>query len=83
MKSTNNTALAVVMASESYENQKESFKTLINEVNQLLEEKKITAFGKEYDIQVLIGGDYKVKHYQSDHIEYIKAQSVCNYNKIK
>ena len=48
------------MASESYSCLKECFKNVIAEVNMLIKEKKFMAFEREFEIEILIGGDYKV-----------------------
>jgi len=55
-----NKALAVVKAQESYECLKTSFASVIEEVNQLVTTGKFAAFERTYDVDIYIGGDYKV-----------------------
>uniref|UniRef100_A0A7M5V8K2 Uncharacterized protein n=2 Tax=Clytia hemisphaerica TaxID=252671 RepID=A0A7M5V8K2_9CNID len=57
--SSGNNAIGVGMASESYECVKECFKDIISEVDEIAKNPKILVGGKELDVELLIGGDYK------------------------
>ncbi|XP_066910074.1 uncharacterized protein [Clytia hemisphaerica] len=59
-KSSGNNAVGVGMASESYECVKECFQDLITEVNEIAKKPTIVVGGKELDVELFIGGDYKV-----------------------
>ncbi|XP_066918734.1 uncharacterized protein [Clytia hemisphaerica] len=58
-KSSGNNAVGVGMASESYDCMKESFQDLITEVGEIARNPKINVDGKDLDVNLLIGGDYK------------------------
>ncbi|XP_066923203.1 uncharacterized protein [Clytia hemisphaerica] len=58
-KSSGNNAVGVGMASESYECVKECFQDLITEVNEIAKNPAIVVGGKELDVELFIGGDYK------------------------
>ncbi|XP_066913541.1 uncharacterized protein [Clytia hemisphaerica] len=59
LKSSGNNAIGVGMGSESYECVKESFADVIKDINDMAINPKITVDGKELDVNLIIGGDYK------------------------
>ena len=58
---TGNNAVGVGMASESYDCIKDCFENLISEVGEIAKNPKIEVDGKNLDVNLLIGGDYKVR----------------------
>jgi len=71
--------LAVVRASESYECLKKSFADIIAEVNELHESKHLIAFGKTFDTEIVIGGDYKVIYQRIFHFLLIQLAMILLY----
>ena len=52
--------IAVVNAPESRETLESSFKEIFDEVNDIIKSGYITVNGKRVDIEMFLGGDYKV-----------------------
>ena len=59
MSASGNHTIAIVKGSESYETIKESFETVFNEINNLINAKKIKVNNTEYNLEFFLGGDYK------------------------
>ena len=51
------------MGSETYECLKESFADVIKDINHIAQKPKIVVDGKELDVDLIIGGDYKVSNW--------------------
>ena len=71
-----NTALAVVRVSQSYDCLKTSFIDIKAEVNELHEGKTLTTFGKTFEIEFLIGGDYKIS-FNNLHCNILVYSYIC------
>lgn len=52
--------VAVAKGEESYKALKDGFSPVIKEINEVIEDPKITIEGITYDIKFVLGGDYKV-----------------------
>lgn len=59
MSAKGNHTIAVVKGTEKYETLKESFKNVFDEINALNRDKKLTIDGKDYNVELFLGGDYK------------------------
>ena len=59
---TGNHTIAVVKGKEEYEVLKESLTNVINDVNSLVNDGKITFDGKTVELDFYLGGDYKVNY---------------------
>jgi len=59
MSSKGNTVVGVVNGEENYWTISTSFSTLFESINNLISGGKIEVKGKEYDLEVFLGGDYK------------------------
>ena len=57
---TGNHTIAIIKGQESYGLLKSSCSTIFDEVNKLVECKKIDINGTEIPVEVYVGGDYKV-----------------------
>lgn len=58
---TGNHTIAIVKGKEDHECLKESLANVINDVNSLVKDRKITVDGKTVPLEFYLGGDYKVK----------------------
>ena len=59
MSARGNHTIAVVKGAEKYETLKESFKNIFDEINALNRTKKLTIDGRDYNVELFLGGDYK------------------------
>ena len=57
-----NHTVAVIKGEESYE-ALESFKPILDDINNLVQHNKIEIAGKSYSLEFFLGGDYKVYQY--------------------
>ena len=57
-----NNTVAIKKGQESYDLLKASCKGLLNAINKILTEGKVTVDGKEISIEMFLGGDYKVTY---------------------
>lgn len=58
-----NHTIAIIKGHESYELLKTSCSTIFEQVNKLVDEKKIEVNGISIPVEVYLGGDYKVYSY--------------------
>jgi len=58
--SVGNKVLSIVKCEESYDNLKTSFADITTQVNVIAKEKGVEIGGRKYEVNVIIGGDYKV-----------------------
>lgn len=59
MSGRGNHTIAIVKGAEKYEALKESFKDVFDDINALNRSKKLTVDGKDYNVELFLGGDYK------------------------
>lgn len=59
MSAKGNHTIAMVKGTEKYETLKESLKNVFDEINALNRDKKLTIDGKDYNVELFLGGNYK------------------------
>ena len=59
MSARGNHTIAVVKGEEKYDTLKESFQKFFDEINALNRSKKLTIDGRDYNVELFLGGDYK------------------------
>jgi hypothetical protein len=60
MSARGNHTIAVVKGAEKYETLKESFKNIFDEINALNRTKKLTIDGRDYNVELFLGGGLQV-----------------------
>ena len=59
MSSKGNRTIAIVNGPEKYETLKSSLGSIINEINNVIDHGKITVAGRDLNVEMFLGGDYK------------------------
>lgn len=60
MRYTGTHVLAVIQGEEKYELFKNGLAPVIDDVNSMMKQRKVTINDHDYDLKFIVGGDYKV-----------------------